>query len=82
VRIPPLSGDDAIAVTDINDSAYVVGNSANTQSFTGNNPLIYTNGATTQVPGIQDAIPYAIKTLARSSAGNKDSVDFSLAMEW
>lgn len=71
LMIPPLSGDNAIAVTDINESAYVVGNSVDTRNFTGNNPLIYRNGLTNPIDGIHDAIPYAINNFSTIVGGQQ-----------
>ncbi|OYD92378.1 hypothetical protein CDG76_22810 [Nostoc sp. 'Peltigera membranacea cyanobiont' 210A] len=57
--ISPLPGDNQLAVTGINNLGQVVGNSGNSNNFTGNNPFLYSNGLTQPLP-IQDAIPYAI----------------------
>ncbi|MEH2123463.1 DUF3466 family protein [Nostoc sp.] len=57
--ISPLPGDNQLAVTGINNLGQVVGNSANSNNFTGNKPFLYSNGLTQPLP-IQDAIPYAI----------------------
>ncbi|MDZ7955454.1 DUF3466 family protein [Nostoc sp. DedQUE09] len=57
--ISSLPGDNQLAVTGINNLGQVVGNSANINNFTGNNPFLYSNGLTQRLP-IQNAIPYAI----------------------
>ncbi|MEH2432437.1 MAG: DUF3466 family protein [Nostoc sp.] len=57
--ISPLPGDNQLAVTGINNLGQVVGNSGNSNNYTGNNPFLYSNGLTQPLP-IQDAIPYAI----------------------
>ncbi|MDZ8088637.1 MAG: DUF3466 family protein [Nostoc sp. DedQUE12b] len=57
--ISSLPGDNQLAVTSINNLGQVVGNSANINNFTGNNPFLYSNGLTQRLP-IQNAIPYAI----------------------
>ncbi|MEQ8999819.1 MAG: DUF3466 family protein [Coleofasciculus sp. B1-GNL1-01] len=59
IEIEPLLGDNVLAVSEINNFGQVVGNSVNTNSFTGNHPFVYSNG-TTQSIGISDGIPYAI----------------------
>ncbi|NMF67430.1 hypothetical protein, partial [Brasilonema octagenarum] len=38
----------------------MVGNSVNENNFTGNNPLLYSQGRTQSLVGLNDAIPYAI----------------------
>ncbi|MEH2088630.1 DUF3466 family protein [Nostoc sp.] len=57
--ISPLPGDNQLGVTGINNLGQVVGNSVNSNNFTGNNPFLYSNGLTQPLP-IQNAIPYAI----------------------
>jgi probable HAF family extracellular repeat protein len=59
-EIKPLPGDTDIAVTSINSFGQVVGNSVNENNFTGNNPLLYSDGKTQSLVGLNDAIPYAI----------------------
>lgn len=58
-KISPLPGDNQLGVTGINNLGQVVGNSGNSNNFTGNNPFLYSNGIT-QPLSIQNAIPYAI----------------------
>ncbi|WP_251956361.1 DUF3466 family protein [Nostoc commune] len=58
-EISPLPGDNQLAVSSINNLGQVVGNSANSNNFTTNNPFLYSNGITQPLP-IQNAIPYAI----------------------
>ncbi|MBW4597893.1 MAG: DUF3466 family protein [Brasilonema angustatum HA4187-MV1] len=59
-EIKPLSGDSDIAVTSINNFGQVVGNSVNENNFTGNNPLLYSQGRTQSLVALNNAIPYAI----------------------
>ncbi|MEH2357151.1 DUF3466 family protein [Nostoc sp.] len=66
--ISPLPGDNQLAVTGINNLGQVVGNSGNSNNFTGNNPFLYTNGLTQPLP-IQDAIPYAINNRTQVVGG-------------
>ncbi|MEH2314415.1 MAG: DUF3466 family protein [Nostoc sp.] len=58
-KISPLPGDNQVGLAGINNLGQVVGNSANSNNFTGNNPFLYSNGIT-QPLSIQNAFPYAI----------------------
>jgi probable HAF family extracellular repeat protein len=66
--ISPLPGDNQLAVTGINNLGQVVGNSANSNNFTANNPFLYGNGLTQPLP-IQNAIPYAINNRTQVVGG-------------
>lgn len=59
-EIKPLPGDTDISVVSINSFGHIVGNSVNENNFTENNPLLYKDGKTQRLVGLNDAIPYAI----------------------
>jgi probable HAF family extracellular repeat protein len=64
-EIAPLPGDDAIGVSAINSAGIVVGNSVNLVAGSDPTPVIVQSGQTVAIPGLRNAIPYAINDLGQ-----------------
>lgn len=58
--IEPLPGDDAVHVAGINDAGVIVGSSMKTDSASDPTPITVGAGETTAIPGLRNALPYAV----------------------
>ena len=74
IEIEPLSGDNAIGVTGVNNFGQVTGNSVNTNTFSDNHAFIYSDGTTQSLS--LNGIPYAINDLGQVVGGTAGGGSF------